>query len=419
MKTIVIGAGLIGLTSAWYLHRCGDEVEVIDRELGPGLGTSFANGGLLTPSMSDPWNTPGSWRILIASIGRSNSAMQLRLKALPSLIGWGIQFLRNSSIDAYERNTRANLRLAMHSLAALKTLQRETGIEFAHAAPGTLRLFRDPRALEVAEVTSARILEGQLSLRTLGATETVALEPALAPIADRLAGAIYYEGDETGDAHRFCVGLADVLRQRGVEFRFGTSVTALEGRGGELDAIACGRERLRADRYVLATGSLSAPLVRSIGLSLLVRPVKGYSLSVEHWTAKHRMRIPVVDDHLHAAITPIGSALRVAGTAEFTGYDLSLDSRRVENLRRLLREILPEAQFDATAVRPWCGLRPTSADGVPVIGASPFSNLWLNCGHGHLGWTMAAGSAQLLVDIMHAKRPAIDPAPYAAARDVL
>jgi D-amino-acid dehydrogenase len=222
MKVLVIGSGLIGVTTAYYLRRSGHEVTVIDRQEGPGLETSFANGALLTPSMPEPWNAPGSWRVLLASLCRSDAALQLRLRAVPALAGWGVTFLRNSRAAAFRRSALSNLRLALYSLEVMQSLRLETRIEYGRAACGTLRVFRDQASLDRASEAANRLSSEGLSLRRLSSEATVKLEPALAPIANQLTGALYYEADETGDAYRFCAALADDARRRGVEFHFHT-----------------------------------------------------------------------------------------------------------------------------------------------------------------------------------------------------
>jgi D-amino-acid dehydrogenase len=412
MKILIIGSGLIGITTAWFLRRRGHEVTVLDRAEGPGLETSFANAGLLTAGMAEPWNMPGSWRVLLASLGRSDAALQLRLKALPSLAGWGMAFLRNSRPATFEQSARSNLRLALYSLCVMEQLRKETGIEYGHAAPGSLKIFRDPAALDQAAAGAERLLAEGLGFRKLSPVETVELEPALAPIEAQLAGALHYEVDETGDAYRFCVALAGCARARGVDFRFGTPVSSLETRAGRVTAAVSEGRRFEADRYLVAAGSYSTPLLRSAGVRLPVQPAKGYSVTFNGQRAEPALRIPVIDDHLHAALVPLDGALRVAGTAEFAGYDHTLHPGRIQNLIGLVRQVLPQSQYDLASARPWCGLRAMSADGVPIIGPTRLPNLFVNTGHGHLGWTMAAGSAQLLSELIAGEAASVDPSPY-------
>ncbi|HEX8754899.1 MAG TPA: D-amino acid dehydrogenase [Steroidobacteraceae bacterium] len=417
MKALIIGGGLLGITSAYFLSRRGWEVTVLERRDGPGQETSFANGSLLTPSMPEPWNAPGSWRVLLASLGRSDSPLKLRLKALPHLGGWGTDFLRNSTAERYHRNTVKNLRLALHSIEALSKLRQETGIEYGCALRGSLRLIRNPAALERALQWAEKLRPEGLTWQRLSADEVVALEPALAPIGRQLAGGIHYPLDETGNAYKFCVTLAEQARRGGVEFRFGTPVTGIEVRQGNVAAVLSGASRFTADRYIVSAGSYSPLLLGKLGLKMPVRPAKGYSITFD---SPPRLdppfRQPIADDDFHAVVVPLESAIRVAGTAEFTGYDLSLTESRIQNLLNLVRQVLPAGGFERAQARPWCGLRPMSVDGVPIIGPTPLGNLWLNTGHGHLGWTMAAGSGQLLSDLLTGGSPGVNPDDYSLAR---
>ncbi len=416
MKIVIVGCGVIGVTTAYCLRRRGHEVTVIDRESGPGLETSFANGGLLTPSMPDPWNAPGSWRVLLGSLGRSDAALQLRLRTLPALVGWGFQFLRNSRPAVFERSRVHNLRLALYSLKAMDALRQQTGIEYGRSALGTLRVFRDQAALDRTATAAGGLGSEGLSFRKLTVPQMVDLEPALAPIAHQLTGAIHYESDEAGDAHQFCVALAEQAQRLGVEFRFRTEVRALQAHAGRVTALVADGGTFVADRYVVAAGSYGTPLLRRVGVHVPVCPAKGYSVTFEGLQYRQTLSIPVIDDDLHAAVIPLGAAIRVAGTAEFAGYDRTMNLDRARNLVALLQRILPQETFDVDAGKPWCGLRPMSVDGVPVIGATHLANLTVNTGHGPLGWTSAAGSAQLLTDLISGDPPSLDPAPFALAR---
>lgn len=244
----------------------------------------------------------------------------------------------------------------------------------------------------------------------------MALEPALAPIRGRLAGGIHYPVDEMGNAYKFCVGLADHARRAGVDFRFQTPVTGIEVHRGSVTAVRSGDQRFCADRYVVAAASYSPLLLRALGLKVPVRPAKGYSITFERPPLDPPFRVPVADDDFHAVVVPLENVIRVAGTAEFTGYDLSLPEARIENLLTLLRQVLPNGGFERAGAQPWCGLRPMSVDGVPIIGPTPIANLWTNTGHGPLGWTMAAGSGHLLSQLLAGGSPAVEPDDYALAR---
>lgn len=306
MKIVIIGAGLIGISTAYFLRLRGHEVTVIERESGPGLQTSFANGALVTPSTPEPWNAPGCWRVLLASLGRSDAPLQLRLRALPDLMGWGIQFLRNSSPERYQESTLRNVRLAVFSLDVLQNLRRQTGIEYGGTARGSLRLFRSDEALNAALRATDLLLAEGVKLRRLSREETVTLEPALVPIANQLSGAIHYSADETGDAHRFCDALAEQARLRGVNFTFGTTVSRFEVGSGRIVAVQTDKGRVVAEHYVVAAGSYSTQLLRPFGLHLPVRPAKGYSVTFDG--TQSVLGIPIMDDDMHAAVVPVGNA---------------------------------------------------------------------------------------------------------------
>jgi D-amino-acid dehydrogenase len=361
--------------------------------------------------MPEPWNAPGCGRVLLKSLGRSDSPLLLRFSALPGLLGWGATFLKHSRPARYRQNTLSNLRLALFSLSVLDSLREQTRIEYGASSRGTLKLLRSTEALDLALAASDHLAGEGLSYRRLSREEAVELEPALAPIADQLQGAIHYPRDETGDAYRFCSALTEHAREHGVRFVFRTTVLGLDLHSRRIGAALTDKERFIADHYVVAAGSFSTMLLRRVGLRLPVRPAKGYSVSFAA-PGGSVLKVPLVDDEMHAALVPIGDAIRAAGTAEFCGYDLALRPERVRNLVRLAQKLLPRAALDPAAARPWCGLRPMSADGVPIIGRTALENLWVNTGHGHLGWTMAAGSGLLLADLLEGTTPGIEPARY-------
>ena len=344
--------------------------------------------------------------------GRSN------VRALPGSAGWGIGFLRNSKPAAFERNSLSNLRLALRSLEVMNAMRQDAKLDYGRTARGTLRIFRDNSSLDRTRASVQGLVARGLQARSLNAAETVELEPALAPIASQLAGAIHYTGDETGDARRFCVALAGTCRSAALRFHFGRDVRSLEVQGGRVKAACTSRETFVADQYVVAAGCESPALVRRLGIALPINPVKGYSVTFECRPGTRSLLIPVVDDALHAAVVPLDGVIRVAGTAELAGSDLTIDPRRIRSLLTLLRRILPQHDtvLDLATARPWCGLRPVSSDGVPIIGRTAIPNLFLNTGQGHLGWTLAAASAEMLSAVILGAHSIIDPAPYSFAR---
>ncbi|MGQ0585975.1 MAG: D-amino acid dehydrogenase [Gammaproteobacteria bacterium] len=414
MRAIVIGSGLLGVTSAWFLARAGCEVTVLERASGPAQGTSFANAGMLTPSMADPWNAPGILWHLLRWLGREDAPFLLRPRALPSMLGWGLSFLRHSSAAHQRASMDANLRLASYSLAVLRELRAALKLAYDESTLGTLKVFRDRAAFDAAADRTAQLAGMGLKVRAVTAAEAVVIEPALAPVADRLVGGVHCPADESGDARSFTLALAERARESGVRFVFNADVDGLESDGRRLVAARASGRRHEAEVFVAAAGSWSAPLLERIGVALPVRPVKGYSITVPTTGWDGAPRLPVVDDALHAAATPLGARLRVAGTAEIAGYDMELTPARIDNLFDLLLGLFPSyaPRLDRAAAQPWAGLRPVSPDGVPRIGQLGPENLFVNTGHGHLGWTHAAGSGALLADLVCGKAPAIAPAAY-------
>lgn len=418
MRIIIIGAGLLGIASGYFLAKSGHIVEIFDRENGPGLDTSFANAGMLTPSMADPWNAPGIWGQIFSMMGHRDSPFILRPKALPSLIGWGLTFLRNSRKDLFLKNMWNNAVLANYSLKVMEKLRSDLSIQYDKNDNGSIKVFRDQKSMDKIVTLSRHLDQHQIEYHIMNREAILKVEPALTAISDQLCGGIYFPNDESGDAYQFCRGLAEATKKAGGKFHFGSTVNKLVKKNGHISKIITDNGEFEADTFILSAGSYSSLLAKDIGLKIPVRPVKGYSLTVPVNDWKEGPQIPVVDDGFHAAITPLGNILRVAGTAEFAGYDTSLDKNRLENLYALLNEIYPELtpHFAREEVEEWAGLRPMSANGVPLIGKTNIPNLYLNTGHGHLGWSMMAGAGKLLSDIISGIPPEIDQAPYELSR---
>lgn len=418
MRVIVIGSGLMGVTTAWFLARDGLNVTVVDRAAEPAQGTSFANAGMLTPSMADPWNAPGVLRHILGWLGHEDAPLLLRLSALPSLFGWGLSFLAHSQPARFRDNMQRNLRLANYSMGVLRELRTSLNLEYDQRSAGTLKIFHNQRGLDAATERFGQLAPLGLRQRALSAAEVVALEPALADVGASLAGGIHFPDDESGDARMFTQALARHAQAAGAIFRFGCEVTGLERHGSRITAVLAQQEKIAADTVVMTAGSWSPLLMRRLGLRLALRPVKGYSVTLARGGWQHALGLPVIDDALHAAVTPLGERLRVAGTAEFAGYDIATTPARVENLFQMLLKIFPSfaPHLDRAQAAPWAGLRPVSADGVPFIGRLGYDNLYINTGHGHLGWTLAAGSSRLLADLIQQRQPALDPFPYRARR---
>ena len=410
---IVIGAGLIGITTAWYLSERGFNVTVLERLEGPGLETSFANGALLTPSEADPWNSPGTFGRMLRWLGREDSPLLLRPRALPGLLAWGLKFLRASRPAPHLRSTMANLRLALYSLSALDELDHTLTLDYNRLHNGTLKIFRKHKALDHAWKLADSMRHLGLDSCLLSPLEAVKLEPELDDISKQLVGVIHYPGDGSGDAYRFTCGMHARALATGVRFRFNTSVSRIISQGLHIQALHTGQGDITADHYVLAAGSYSPQLTRLLGLKLPIYPVKGYSVTIDS-AVDHGLRVPIVDFEQKIVIAPLGKKLRIAGTAEFNGYDKTLNQKRGAHILRQALAILPQHVESAEQgeVTHWTGLRPMTCDGPPILGASPYTNLFFNTGHGPLGWTLSVGSARCVADIIAGLKPEIDVTAY-------
>jgi D-amino-acid dehydrogenase len=419
MHVAIIGAGLAGLTTAYALERQGVKVTVIDRRQGPGLETSFGNAALMHPSLVGPWNEPGVALDLLRWLGRDDAPMLLHLRQVPALAFWGLRFLAESSPTRHRVNTLKNLRLALLARSEMDALRADLDIAFCWKKTGVLSVSRSPGAFALSQSAARHVEPFGISLQVLDRDETLAREPALKPVASAIVGSVHFTDDERGDAHQFCAALTERLTARGVNFVFDTPVTGLTAEAGRIAAIETGHGSLSADAYVLAAGSISTPLADALGLRLPVRPAKGYSLTLRCPGNPHAPTMPVSDNSVHAAVTPIDAArVRIAGTAEFAGLDTTLRQPRIDYLMSLLRQIYPRLAETVSPenITPWTGLRPMSADGVPTASRTMYGNLVLNTGHGHIGWTTCMGTARLVADMLTGGEPALPLADYSLDR---
>ncbi|MGE0482977.1 MAG: D-amino acid dehydrogenase [Gammaproteobacteria bacterium] len=400
MHCIVIGAGLLGLTTATCLQQGGARVTVIERAPGAGLETSFANGGMLHASQASPWNEPGVLSQALRMLGREDSALLIRPRALPSMLRWTWDFFRQSSPRCFERNMARNARLASYSLRMLDALYNDIASDYERADRGTLKIYRTVQELDAALAAAERCRAWDVRFDVLDSAAVARLEPALGPVQQALSGGVHFPDDVAGDAHLFCRALSQRLVRDGAELRYESHAEQILLAAGRFDAVVIDGEPLRADACVVAAGSYSAALLAPLGLRLPVQPVKGYSLTIPLASWHAPPRVPVIDEHFHAAVCPLGERLRVAGTAEFTGFDAALTPSRIANLYHLVEQVYPEGArlVDPRTVVEWCGFRPMSPDGVGLMGPSAIPGLHLNTGHGHLGWTMAPGAGKLVAD---------------------
>lgn len=412
MKVLVLGAGLLGTTSAYYLRQLGHEVTVVDRQAQPAAETSHANGGQISVSHAEPWANPGAPAKLLKWLGREDAPLLFRLRADWRQWLWGAMFLRECTPARTRRNIEQIVRLGAYSRGELQALRGARQLEYDQRTQGILHFYTDAAEFAAAEAPAAQMRALGCDRRVISADDAVRLEPALAHIRPQLAGATYTAEDESGDAHRFTLALAQCCRDDGVEFRLGHHITALRTVGGELDHVELtddsGRfQRMRADAYVLALGSFSPGLVQGLGLHLPIYPAKGYSVTVPVLDPALAYQVSLTDDQFKLVFSRLGQRLRIAGTAEFNGHDRQLHALRCQAIVRRLEQLFPGAA-DVSQAQFWAGLRPATPSNVPLIGRSTVKRLFLNTGHGTLGWTHACGSGKSIARIISGLAPEVD-----------
>jgi D-amino-acid dehydrogenase len=407
VKIIVLGAGVVGVTSAWYLADAGHEVSVLERRAEPGLETSFANGGQIAASHAEPWARPAVIPKLLRWLGREDAPLLFRPRADWAQWAWGLRFLRECMPGRFEQHSRSLAGLAAYSRESLRALRSRTGIHYDELSRGILHFATSERDFEaLARHTEAmRALGVDREVKT--AAECVALEPALAYSEDRVLGGAYAPQDESGDAYRFTRELAALAAGKGVTFQHGVVVEALEAAGEFISAVrAQDGERFAADAYVVSLGSYSPLLLRPLGIRIPVYPLKGYSITLTLGPAEAPAApsVSLTDEAFRLVISRLGERLRVAGTAELAGYDTSVNEVRCAAILRRVRQLFPQLGA-ANVVENWAGLRPATPNNVPLVGRGGLRNLFLNTGHGTLGWTLACGSGRALADLVAGRRP--------------
>lgn len=413
MRIVVLGAGLIGVSTAWFLTADGHEVTVVDRQPGPARETSFANGGQISTSHAEPWANPGVPIKVLKWLGREDSPLLWRWRADPAQWAWGLRFLRECCPQRTRANIQAILALALDSRVHVKALRRELGLEYDCLERGILHYYTDAAEFEHAIPQAALMREFGCERIVKTTAECLAIEPALAHSRTPIVGGTFTAGDESGDAQRFCTLLAERAAQRGALFRYDSAVIGLASDGMAVRGVHLANgEVLSADAVVVALGSYTPRYLAPLGINVPVYPAKGYSISIPLAEDVVAPTVSLTDDGAKIVLSRLGQRLRVAGTAEFAGYDTRIAPQRIAPLVRRVREILPQLRFDENVIEPWTGLRPATPGNVPLIGRTRLKNLYLNTGHGTLGWTMAAGSGRLLADLVGGRAPAVDPAPY-------
>ncbi|MBI4757302.1 MAG: D-amino acid dehydrogenase [Betaproteobacteria bacterium] len=409
MKIIVLGAGLAGISSAWYLAAEGHEVTVLERQPGPGLETSFANGGQISASHPEPWANPGAPLQILRWLGREDAPLLLRLRADPPPWSWGLRFLRQCTPGMARRNTDAIAALGLYSRRQLVQLRTQLALDYDCETRGILHLFFSAAELRHVEERVSLLRRYDMRAESCDALRCLDIEPALADCRDRIHGGLYAPDDESGDAHQFVRQLAQHCMQRGVRLRTGTRVERLVADGDMLagiDIIDADKRplRLTADAYLVCLGAESPRLLAPLGERLPIYPVKGYSVTVP--AGDGAPHVSITDESRRIVCSRLGKRLRIAGTAELAGYDLTLRPARCQAILERALELFPRGG-DAGQAELWTGLRPATPSNVPIIGRSRWRKLYYNTGHGTLGWTLACGSARAITDIVGGRRPEV------------
>jgi D-amino-acid dehydrogenase len=412
MNVCVLGAGVVGTAAAWYLRKAGHEVRVLDRRPAAGMETSFANGGQISVGHAEPWANPRAPAKVLKWLGRADAPLLFRPRLDPAQWRWGLQFALECLPRRMRRNTEDLVRLGLYSRDCLRALRAETGIAYDHLERGILHLYTEEREFEHAVESAGRMRAAGLEFDVKSAAECIAIEPALAGARVKLAGGTYSPRDESGDAHKFTQTLAARAAAAGARFDYGTTIETLLPEGDAIQGVAVARaggggETVRADAFVLALGSYSALLARPLGIRLAIYPAKGYSVTLPVKDPAGAYSVSITDDSRKLVYSRLGDRLRIAGTAELSGYDTSVNELRCRAILRRAMELFPEGG-DPERAQFWAGLRPSTPGNVPYIGRTRYRNLYLDTGHGTLGWTHACGSGSALADIVSGRRPEVD-----------
>ncbi|WP_324035634.1 D-amino acid dehydrogenase [Aeromonas caviae] len=406
MDIVVLGGGVVGVTSAWYLAKAGHKVTLLERRDGVALETSHANAGQISPGYASPWAAPGIPLKAAKWLLQKHAPFTVRPTSDPFQLRWMLKMFANCTPAAYAVNKGRMVRLAEYSRDCMKQLRGELALDYEGRQLGTLQLFRSQAQLDASQRDIAVLEEYGVPYQSLNADGCEEVEPALARVRGKVVGGLRLPGDETGDCFRFTQALADEARRLGVNFVFNCAIDEVEIAKGRAVAVRAGEQRFQADAIVCALGSYGTSFLRPLGIELPVYPVKGYSLTLPMTDAEGAPRSTVLDETYKVAITRFDERIRVGGMAELSGFNLALNPRRHDTLAMVVRDLFPQGGNLEQATF-WTGLRPMTPDGTPLVGPSPIPGLWLNTGHGTLGWTMAAGSGQLLSDLISGNTPDI------------
>lgn len=416
MKVIVLGSGIIGTSSAWFLHKAGHDVTVIERQPGAAQETSFANGGQISVSHAEPWANPSAPLKVLKWLGKDDAPLLFRPRAELLQWLWGLSFLRECTQKRTDENIRQIVAISEYSRKTLQALRAETGIAYDSLTKGILHFYTDQKEFDISLPAAKLMRDLGCPRHSIGADEVIKIEPALAGIRDKIVGGDFTQTDESGDVYKFTDGLAKKCAEAGVDFQFNTTVTRLITEGSGATATITGVEIidsfgrhkvLHADAFVIAMGSFSQPLLKPLGVNLMIYPGKGYSATYDIIEPDAAPIISLTDDGYKLVVSRLGERLRVAGTCEINGYSRELNTARCEAITRRTRELFPEAcNYESPTY--WAGLRPLTPSNVPYIGKTKYSNLFLNTGHGTLGWTMGAGSGRAIAEIVSGRLPEVD-----------
>ncbi len=414
MKVVVLGAGIVGVTSAYQLARAGHEVTVIDRQQGPALETSFANAGEVSFGYCSPWAAPGIPMKAIKWLFMHHAPLILRPKVDGAMLSWLVKMLSNCTSERYAINKSRMLRLADYSRTSLAQVRDETGIAYDERMQGTLQLFRTQQQLDASAKDVKALAADGIPYEVLDPEGCIRVEPALRHVREKIVGGLLTPKDETGDCFKFTNALAAKAIELGVRFQYGTTIKGLDVQGGQVRGVVTDRGRVDGDAVVVALGSYSPIMLRPLGIKLSVYPVKGYSLTIPITDPSRSPESTVMDETYKIAITRLGDRIRVGGMAEISGYTNDLGLARRQTLEHSVTDLFPGG--DVAKASFWSGLRPMTPDGTPVIGPTKIKGLFLNTGHGTLGWTMSSGSARVISDLVSGRKPDIDATDLAISR---
>ncbi|MDN3610790.1 D-amino acid dehydrogenase [Vibrio ostreicida] len=403
MKVVILGSGVIGLTSAWYLSQAGCEVTVLDRQPRSAEETSFANAGQISYGYSSPWAAPGVPAKALKWLLAPHAPLKIKPSFKPDWLQWATQMLYQCRWDKYRINKARMLGIANHSRTCLAQLNREHNLNYQGRTQGTLQIFRHTQQLKAIEKDITLLEESGTRYQLLDAKGCLTQEPGLANVKGHLAGGLYLPQDETGDCYLFCQQLQAMAETAGVSFLFNTEVTGFKTENRRIAAVTTSDGHIEADNFVVAMGCYSKSLLNTIGIKVPLYPVKGYSLTLPIVNEASAPRSTIMDEKYKVAVTRFDQRIRVAGTAELSGFDTTLPNKRLSTLNHVVSQMFPEGT-DLSQAQYWSGFRPMTPDGTPIIGQTPFGNLFTNTGHGTLGWTMACGSADILTQIITQKK---------------